>query len=183
MAIKGVPSHKAERMRNIVMGKYTTKTKIQTGYNAIRQNTPRIEGDVWDEAGKQWTIKNGIKKTVTKLSKARSIIQRPVSCPKCTGSMNDQISKYYWNVLQMCGSCVSKFHTKLKIDGKWDEYVNQTRKDNLDFWLSEIKDEYSEWLDTSAKSYISEAGHVEKWANKQSNLTDFEDKLKNMETE
>ena len=29
----------------------------------------RHEGDVWEESGKTWMIKNGIKRTVTKMDK------------------------------------------------------------------------------------------------------------------
>ena len=54
-----------QRVRNIVNKDFSSKTKAQTGY---RKTTERhTEGDVWEENGKTWTIKNGLKQNVTKL--------------------------------------------------------------------------------------------------------------------
>ena len=39
------------------------------------------EGDVWEEDGRQWTIKNGIKQNVTKLDKAKKEVTLPLFCP------------------------------------------------------------------------------------------------------
>ena len=55
-----------QRMRNIVMKKHGDKTQSQIGYE---NNIQRKEGDMWEEQGKTWTIKNGIKRSIPKLSK------------------------------------------------------------------------------------------------------------------
>ena len=45
-----------ERVRNLVRKDYTSSTKQQTGY---KKSIKRYkEGEVWNENGKQWTIKN-----------------------------------------------------------------------------------------------------------------------------
>ena len=54
-----------QRMRNIITGDTGARTQIQTGYE--KKDEVHKEGDVWIEDGKKWTIKNGIKQTVTKL--------------------------------------------------------------------------------------------------------------------
>ena len=46
-------------MRNLLTKKYGDKTTIRSGYT--KKQTIYKEGDVWEEKGKQWTIKNGIK--------------------------------------------------------------------------------------------------------------------------
>ena len=48
-----------ERLRNLVKKDYTAKTKLQTGYQ--KKLNKYKEGDIWEESGKKWTIKNGIK--------------------------------------------------------------------------------------------------------------------------
>ena len=53
-----------QRVRNIVNKDFTAKTKSQTGYQ--KKFTRHTEGDVWEENGKSWTIKNGIKQNITK---------------------------------------------------------------------------------------------------------------------
>ena len=53
------------RARNLVNKKFTDKTKIQSGYQKVYSK--HTEGDVWEESGKTWTIKNGIRQNITKL--------------------------------------------------------------------------------------------------------------------
>ena len=55
---KGISESKVQRMRNIVKGDYTKSVSTQVGY---KKSDKKVEGDVWEEAGKTWTIKNGIK--------------------------------------------------------------------------------------------------------------------------
>ena len=54
-----------ERLRNLVQGKYGDKTTMGTGYSKAKEF--HNEGDVWEEDGRTWTIKNGIKQNITKL--------------------------------------------------------------------------------------------------------------------
>ena len=72
---KGISESKVKRMRNLLTKKYNDKTKIRSGYT--KKETIYKEGDVWNENGKQWTIKNGIKRTINKLSSARKILKTP----------------------------------------------------------------------------------------------------------
>ena len=53
-----------KRMRNLITGNFGDRTQVQVGYE--KQNQEYQEGDVWEDSGKTWTIKNGIKQTVTK---------------------------------------------------------------------------------------------------------------------
>ena len=62
---KAIKESKVQRMRNLVTGNHNSSTEIQTGYSSRR--VKRGEGDVWEEKGKTWTIKNGIKQNITKL--------------------------------------------------------------------------------------------------------------------
>ena len=74
-----------QRVRNIVNKDFTGKTKIQSGYQ--KTYTKYSEGDVWEESGKTWTIKNGIKQNITKLDYLKKQARVPLSCPKCEKSM------------------------------------------------------------------------------------------------
>jgi 23S rRNA-/tRNA-specific pseudouridylate synthase len=58
-----------QRMRNIITKDYTAKTATQIGYS--KTQIDHKEGDVWEENNKQWTIKNGIKQTVTRFDKLK----------------------------------------------------------------------------------------------------------------
>ena len=56
-------------MRNLVSGDYGSKTRKQSGYKKYKNK--KQEGDIWEEGGRTWTLKNGIKQNIRKLSKAR----------------------------------------------------------------------------------------------------------------
>ena len=64
---KSISEAQVKRMRNLVTKKYGAKTEIRAGYTKKRDN--RIEGEVWQERGKTWTIKNGIKQNILNLVK------------------------------------------------------------------------------------------------------------------
>jgi predicted fused transcriptional regulator/phosphomethylpyrimidine kinase len=60
-------------MRNIITKDYTAKTVTQVGYS--KAQVDRKEGDVWEENGKKWTIKNVIKQTVTRFDELKKVIK------------------------------------------------------------------------------------------------------------
>jgi hypothetical protein len=72
-------------MRNIVTGNAGASTGVQVGYS--KQSQDYREGDIWEENGKQWTIKNGIKQTVTKFDKLKQLVVFPLTCPECSKPM------------------------------------------------------------------------------------------------
>ena len=46
-----------QRARNIITGQTGNRTKVQSGYE--KKQIEHKEGDVWEENGKKWTIKDG----------------------------------------------------------------------------------------------------------------------------
>mgnify|MGYP001371452087 CR=1 FL=1 len=59
-----------------MQGKYGDKASVGTGYT--KKQEFHEEGDIWEDDGRQWTIKNGIKQNVTKLDKAKESINLPL---------------------------------------------------------------------------------------------------------
>ena len=57
-----------ERLRNLVKGKYGNKSTVGVGYT--KKEEFHKEGDVWEDDGRQWTTKDGIKQNISKLDKA-----------------------------------------------------------------------------------------------------------------
>ena len=76
---KSISESKVQRMRNIVTKKYNDKIAISTGYKKVKETYG--EGDVWEQKGKTWTIKNGIRQNVTKLQSVRNAVMMPICCP------------------------------------------------------------------------------------------------------
>ena len=58
-----------ERMRNLITGNAGSSSETQIGYK--KKRIEYKEGDVWTENKKTWTIKDGIKQTVSKLDKIK----------------------------------------------------------------------------------------------------------------
>jgi len=111
--------------------------KLVFGWRGEPEPT-RQEGDVWVDAnGKKWTIKNGIRQTVTKLDDAKT----PHWCPKCSKPMNHRFDIKFWRIRGHCYDCNIKFESELRRQGKWEEYE---RKIMLRNYIAEVKDKISE---------------------------------------
>ena len=124
---KGISEQKVQRMRNLVTGNYGAKTKISTGFTTTK--VKRKEGDVWEENGKTWTIKNGIKQTINKLDEARKSIRIPLECPKCGDPrMTHPAYKMIYKRYGFCPNCLAKFEKDLRKNGKYEEFVNKKKK-------------------------------------------------------
>jgi len=155
-----------QRMRNILTKDYSAKTSTQIGYT--KENTDRKEGDVWEENGKQWTIKNGIKMTVTKLDIVRKALHMPLVCPTCHQPMNKgRIDKVMYSIHKQCSDCVIKHETELKRQGKFDEYQQGINKQGIAYHIKEMENVLLELaLNQSNESFVTEAGDIEAWKGK-----------------
>lgn len=150
-----------QRMRNIITGNAGDRTQIQTGYE--KKDQVHKEGDIWQQDGKTWTIKNGIKQTVTKLDAIKKMVLMPFACPECGKAMKPtEINKKMWNIHRKCVDCVATMESAIKREGKWDEYVSGILNRNKDAELVDIEDFLEEWV-TENDTFVSEQGEVEKW--------------------
>ena len=92
-----------ERLRNLVKGKYGERTTMGTGYNKAKEF--HDEGDIWEEDGRQWTIKNGLKQNITKLDKAKEGIVLPLFCSTCSSAMKPHLDKKWFVMYGHCFNC------------------------------------------------------------------------------
>jgi hypothetical protein len=151
-----------QRMRNILTDKAGDRTQIQAGWDKTTQI--HKEGDVWEDNGKRWTIKNGIKQTVTKLDEIKKLVIMPLTCPECGGLMKvHEYNKKMWAIHQKCLDCVVKMESEIKREGKWEEYCANIMNRNKNAELDDLEQALEQWV-TEKDSFVSEAGEVEKWA-------------------
>ena len=80
-----------ERARNLVNKDFSAKTVDGIGYQ--KAYVAYSEGDVWEENGRTWTIKDGIKQTVTKLDRIKKLTRIPLLCPKCSQPTKNPLDK------------------------------------------------------------------------------------------
>lgn len=151
-----------QRMRNIITGNSGGSTGVQVGYS--KQSQDYTEGDIWEENGKQWTIKNGIKQTVTKFDRLKKMFIIPISCPECSKPMkNDDINKKMWSIHHKCFDCVLEMEAKIKLEGKWDEYQSQMMNSNKNAMVDDFEKAIEDFYANQGESYVTEQGDVEHW--------------------
>jgi hypothetical protein len=149
------------RLRNIVRGKGDESTRTQVGYSKTQHIYK--EGDVWEENGKTWTIKDGIRQNVTKLDKAKEIVLLPLFCPKCNNVMNHPYDKQFYSIQKHCFNCQVEFETELKRLGQWEQYQNNIINSDIDGLINSFEEWINEEMNESNDSFVTEQGDIEKW--------------------
>ena len=153
-----------QRARNLIMGNSGASTGTQIGYN--KEIKDYKEGDIWTEGRKTWTIKNGIKQTVSKLDTIKKEVFMPLSCPCCGKIMKKRLDKPNYKIHKKCHDCVIEFEHKLRIQSeeKYQEYLkNLEYKNSIDI-LKETEELLLGLVNNiSNKNHVSEDGVIEKW--------------------
>ena len=164
-----------QRMRNIITGNSGGSVGTQIGYT--KQHIDYQEGDIWEENNKKWTIKNGVKQTVSKHNKLKKLTTLPFSCPHCDKPMKiNDYNKKMWSIHKMCFNCVVDIEAKIKLEGKWDEYEKSMLNINKDAMVNDFEEAINHFLSTKNESYINEQGVIESWGGGKIN----DDEIKNV---
>ena len=150
-----------DRARNLLMGESGASSETQVGYK--KKRIEYKEGDVWVENKKTWTIKDGIKQTISKMDAIKKEIFMPLCCPKCSKVMKKRLDKPNYKVHKMCFDCVIDFEHKLRIKGEYDDYVKKLRLKNRLTEIDEIENMFLELANQSNDGFVSEHGEVERW--------------------
>ena len=151
-----------QRVRNIVNKDFTASTKLQTGYRKVKKNYK--EGDVWEESGKTWTIKDGIKQNITKLDGAKKALRIPLKCPKCKGSLEHWLAKKMHKIHGFCFDCTVDMEADLRKAGLYEDYERRMITGNIKEFVKDIENWVINSLDDK-NSFVTEAGDVEDWGN------------------
>jgi len=172
-----------QRLRNLVQGKYGDKSSVSSGYK--KQTEFHVEGDIWEEDGRQWTIKDGIKQNITKLDAAKQAVNFPIFCPSCKKPMKPHLDKKWYNMYKRCYNCQVDFEFEIRKQGLWEEYEKFIFNSDIDG----IMDTFQIWMDEeiqneSNQTFITEAGDVEKWVGSAKNklLESKEEALKYLQS-
>ena len=151
-----------QRIRNLVSGNHGAATQTQVGYS--RKYIERKDGEIWEENGKQWTIKNGVKISVSKLDRAKLYAFAPLLCPECSKPMKTEYDKQMFRIHEMCLDCTIKMETQLKVEGKYQEYEDKQVKANANFMLDEFVDGFDSFLNSfDSTGFVTEQGDIEDW--------------------
>tara|TARA_R110000824_G_scaffold312512_1_gene499577 strand:+ start:511 stop:1125 length:615 start_codon:yes stop_codon:yes gene_type:complete len=150
-----------ERMRNLIQGKANSSSESQVGYT--KKRIERKEGDVWTENKKTWTIKNGIKQTVSKLDAIKKEVFMPLCCPECGKVMKGQLNKDNYKFHKKCHDCVIEFEHQLIIEGKYDDYIKELKAKNSLNMVDDMESYLLNAVNATNNGYVSEQGTIERW--------------------
>ena len=160
-----------QRVRNLVNKDFSSSTKSQIGYQ--KSSKKYVEGDVWEESGKTWTIKKGVKQNVTKLDGAKKALRMPLACPKCKGSMKHHLAKKMYRIHGFCFDCTIEYEAQLRKAGLYEEYEKNLLQGNIKVFLNNIE-AYTLSLLDNKNTFVTEHGDIEDWNN---NNTAYKEKL------
>ena len=150
------------RARNLITGNINASSETQIGYK--KKIKEYKEGDIWTENNKTWTIKNGLKRTISRLKSIKDEVFMPLCCPKCNKVMKSHLDKPNYRIHKKCVNCVVDFESKLKYTpGKYEKYIKELSIKNKLSSLEEIESYLLDIANTSNSQYVSENGNVEKW--------------------
>jgi hypothetical protein len=129
-----------------------------------KKHVKHVEGDVWEERGKLWTIKNGIKRTISKMEDARKEILTPLACPKCGTAMKGQLDSKFWTISKSCFNCLVAVEHEIRKAGKWEEYERKKITANANGIVKDLQNFFEEFSKESiSKAHVTEDGIIEKW--------------------
>ena len=151
-----------ERMRNLIQGKTGASTETQIGYS--KKRVDHKEGDVWKEKRKTWTIKNGIKQTISKLDAIKKEVFVPLCCPECSKVMKHKLDKDNYKIHKKCHDCIIEFEHQLRMEGKYDDYIKELKAKNSLNMVDEMESYLLSAVNATKEGYISEQGEIENWA-------------------
>ena len=159
-----------QRARNLVNKDFTSKTKSQTGYQKTYDF--HEEGDIWEENGKTWTIKNGLKQNITKLDSAKKAARIPLSCPKCGGPLRHRLAKKMYNIHGFCfDPCTVEYEASLRKAGLYEQYEKRMMQNNMEGFVKDLEQWMLDQVNT-IDTFVTEQGEVEDWKNNRERVND-----------
>ena len=150
-----------KRARNLITGDTNARTSQGVGYT--KKYKHHEEGDTWEEDGRKWTIKNGIKQNITKMDKFKKMGKTPLFCPECNSLMKSHLDSKTYPLYQRCFNCTIDYETQLAKEGKSEDYYKKLRNDHLQSAINDYTAFMEDRMEESNANYVTEAGVVEDW--------------------
>jgi crotonobetainyl-CoA:carnitine CoA-transferase CaiB-like acyl-CoA transferase len=95
----------------------------------------------------------------------KKAVMLPLICPNCSKPMNtSHANKKMWSIHRMCLNCVVDMETKLKKEGKYQEYEKGMILNGIKVHIKELEDALLDIaLNSNNESFVTEAGDIEQW--------------------
>ncbi|MBX6361018.1 MAG: hypothetical protein IRZ03_13165 [Acidobacterium ailaaui] len=147
------------RIRNILEGKYNDPTVTQIGYDKLEDKP--IIGKIYNKDGYEYQVNE---KYMIKKRKIKNYGKIPLFCPKCGNVMkNDNVTISLYKIHGMCIDCVTEEETKLKAEGKWEEYEKEMIKRNVETTKKMLYEFFEYMKNYDEDVYIDQQGFRQNW--------------------
>lgn len=175
-------------LNQMLEGNHRLQTKKTIGFSDTHseseKNKKREVGETWEEKDASgniiyWTQRKGYR-TKSNVSPEMSKFYEQIreeqykfpNCQKeeCTCKVPSNLDQKFRRIVGMCHDCLVSYETKLKIQGKFNEYALEKMKANAEAFFVQADKEF-EVVKKAMKdvSFVnSEHGDVEKWDNSNS---------------
>lgn len=172
-------------LNEMLGGNHRTQTRKTHGFSGTELQTERAKvrevGEVWEEVGadgkticwwKQeqgYRVKYNVHPDISRtMNNIRDYLRSFPNCPKetCTCTMPTNLDKKFRTIMGMCEDCTISMETRLKIEGKFNEYALNKMKQNAEafFKQSDIEVEVLKRQFKNMGIVDSEFGDVENWS-------------------
>lgn len=160
---KEFKSKDVNRARNLITKDFSAKTVDGTGYE--KAHTAYKEGDIWEESGRTWTIKNGLRQNITKLDAAKKALQVPLKCPKCGGPMKHHLAQKMYKLHGFCfDPCTVEYEAELRRAGLYESYEKSMIQGSLKAFMKDVEEFILDSINTT-DTFVTEQGDIEDWDN------------------
>jgi hypothetical protein len=155
-----------KKIIDTVFGRDTDNQTV-FGYEKEAEEVKEL-GEIWtDIDGNKWEQKDGYKISVSQLDSVRSYLEKLNTCEStdCNTMQYGYADKKLIRKTGMCSKCLSKFETKLRVDGTYPFYVDYKVTRNQLAYITELKMRFEDALAGVSKKleFVNEDGSVEKW--------------------
>jgi hypothetical protein len=157
-------------VQQMLEGTHRTQTKTVYGYEPGSEKKFRKIGETWiDEQGNQCTQREGyiLKTSINHevFQQLRDELKDTKICPQCGNEMTKKLDKKYFLWHGKCMDCVIEMETKLRIEGKYEEYEKNRIKANINAFMKDAMREKEFIKAALSKDYeiVLESGEIEKW--------------------
>lgn len=178
-------------VQQLVDGNHKMQTRTTIGFHDIasqqEKNKVREVGEIWEEidaTGKTvcwWEQKSWGRcrstlhpDTAKEMREMRKMVESFSACPKetCTCIKPSRIDELFRKKTGMCEDCIISMETKLKIQGKFNDYAKGKMRNNAEEFFTDADKEVDKLKDDLTKpiTFLEDKfGNVETWKSTNSN--------------
>ena len=106
----------------------------------------------------------------SELSKIMQSVRMPLFCPECKKAMKKRLDDKFWRMMGHCMDCQIELETKLRYQGKFEEYAQRKVLENKKSYVKDLKQSLVDFEKTGGKKeFFNQVGvqevelEKEKW--------------------